>query len=225
MSRLARAALSDRGVVAEIRRVHDEGIALPTANRIAQPEVHALGQMRTVVGGNHPRVVPHFHVDGDGRRRLDDLIVVVVAGAEHRHAAGHAAFAERDVLGSVEGVQPTALCRCRPALLGVGGQRGNLPVRRVANQRGPVFEPPADDPERVVVAGRGVAGLEALLFPEDVAKRGEINRVAERGVAVAAEQLGRLLLDLPHLGVGQRRTTGQFIGPLQRRRGVMLPGP
>ena len=39
----------------------------------------------------------------------NDLVVVVVARAKHRHVAGDAAFAEGDIFGSVEGVRLPAL--------------------------------------------------------------------------------------------------------------------
>src|SRR2546430_10917204 len=74
---------ADRRVAAEVRRVHNQRIALPPTNRVAQPQMDVLGQVRTVLELNHSRVVPHLHVDSYGSWRLHDLIVVVVARTKH----------------------------------------------------------------------------------------------------------------------------------------------
>ena len=94
MQLLAGAASTDRGVAAEVGRIDDKRIAFPLANRISQPQMHVAREVRTIRNRDHPSVVPHLHVYRHVRRRLDDLIVVVVAGAEHRDAAGDATFAE-----------------------------------------------------------------------------------------------------------------------------------
>jgi hypothetical protein len=156
-------------------------------------------------------------------RRLRDLVVVVVAGAEHRHVAGDAALAEGDVLRAVERVILAVGGVLRLARLGLGGLGRQLAARRVGDQRGAVLEPPADDPERVVIAGRRVARREALLLAEDVVQGRDVDRIAEGRVAVAVEQLaggGRQVL---HFGVGQRGATRELVGALERGGGVVFP--
>ena len=180
--------------------------------------------MRTVADLNHPGVVPHFHVDGESARRLNDLIVVVVAGAEHRHAAGHAPLTERDVLGAIIRMESTICCLFGTALLRLWRGRRELSVFRVGDERRAFFEPAPDDPERVVVARR-VGGDETLLLAEDITKRRGVHRVAECGVGIALEQLSGGSLHVAQFLVGQHRAALQLIRPLQRCGGIVLPRP
>ena len=180
-------------------------------------------QMRTVRGRNHPAVVPHLHVHRHMSRRLDDLVVVVVASADHRHVAGDAAFTERDVFGSVERVRLSTLGHFLLPLLRVRRDRWQLAAGRTGDERGPVFEPPSDNPEGVVIAGGGIPGLEPLFLAEHVVQRGGVDGVAECGVTIAVEQLGCRLLDVLQLFVRERRPAGEFIRPLQRCGRVVLP--
>src|SRR5437764_6705150 len=57
----------------EIRRVDHERVAFPVAARVAEPEFHAFGRMRAVVGWNNTYVVNHFLHDCDVSGTLHDL--------------------------------------------------------------------------------------------------------------------------------------------------------
>jgi len=70
----------------------------------------------------------------------------------------------------------------------------------------------------VVVAGR-IGGVEVVVF----AKRGEEHAVAERGVGLAVEELGGVLLQVRDFLIGEERPSFEFLRPLEWRRGIVRP--
>src|SRR5213593_1118290 len=84
----AREAFDDAHVLArppewilavQIRRLDDEGIALPMTAGIAHPLAHVLRQRRPAVERNDAGVVDHLDENHHVSRALDDLVIGVVA--------------------------------------------------------------------------------------------------------------------------------------------------
>jgi len=103
-ARVRRRALQ-AGLAAEVDRVHDERVAFPVSARIAHPLPHVLGKRGgAVVDRDDPRFVNHLVVNHHVARRLDDLVVAVVARlqeADARSAEGQAAFADPSIFGTI----------------------------------------------------------------------------------------------------------------------------
>jgi hypothetical protein len=145
-----RAALEH--LVIEVRRLDDEGIAVPAAPRVAEPLADAVAQVRPSVERDDARVVNHLDEDGYVLFRLHNLVVVVVEAGKHR--AGHPARNAPIVRAAI---QPR-VCRVRPApgdlaippTLRRWRERRNPAVRRIDHERGAVAHRAPFVPELVV---------------------------------------------------------------------------
>ncbi len=75
------AGASELHLVVEVRRFDDERVAFEATARIALPLADAVRHVRTAIERNHAHRAAHLGVDDDVGRRLDDLVVAVVADA------------------------------------------------------------------------------------------------------------------------------------------------
>ena len=188
------------------------------------------------------RVVHHLDEDHDVRRRLHDLLEVVVEHRQHRRTgdrpeAHDAAFAERPLFGVVVGARRPRLDvlgrvgsrrRAQPrrvALHRFRERRRNLAIRRVDDHRGPVL---AVD---LVV---GVARIDPeVVVAADIAGRAGRTVAADRrrlSVAVARSRTifapgGIGAFEFPDLGLRQREPALRFVRTLERRHGREIPEP
>ena len=213
-----------------VRRFDDERVALPPSARHAVQLPHAMGRPRTAGHRHHPHVVNHLLKNGDGLGRLHDLNVAVVGGADARHAVGDAAFRERSIFRPVGGAARTALRPLyRRRLAGAGdalapgrGQRRELAVRRIDDERRPVVPFPLRHPELVVVAGGRVVRV-LIEFPGSLGGESQLDDVAEDRVAAVAGLARHDRLQLRHLGVGQELLVLPLSRPRHRRDAVVAP--
>ena len=154
-------------------------------------------------------VVNHFRHEQHRLGRLHDLVVALVSGQQLRRAVGDAAFREGSIFRTPG--WPAHPCeRSRAALLSIRRQGGHFPVGRVGDERGPVLPNALHDPDGTVVAGLAIGALETCFRSLHIRPDGAENLVAERGVAITAEQFMRLLPQGRHFLVGQSGSPGQF---------------
>ena len=155
-------------------------------------------------------------MDGDVFGRLQDQIVVVVAGRQHRwpHRPEHAAVVQIEVGPDVGRAAGAARVPAR-VLLPLRGrrQRRNTAVGRVDDDRGP---PGGGDarvqPEVVVVAGR------AVLADVHVVGDGGAARRPRQQLGVAG---GDLAFEAGHLVGAEQLSPRELRGPLERRDGLV----
>ena len=213
---------SELALLREIRRLDDQRVAFPAASRVAVPELDVLVHVRTAVHRDDARIVRHLAEEHHALRRLDDLVVVVVAGAHLRHAEVDAAFAEAAIFRIV--------LRLELSLFGGGHQpfarsrdeRGQLAVLGIGQKRrAPVLDVPLDQPEVIVVAGSGVVRSRIL----DPIERGLDDAVPEHRVAAFLGHLGGEPLDLLDFRVGQVLLAFPLPGPFERSHAVVGPVP
>ena len=143
----------ERGPWAVVRRLDDQRVAFPVPARIAVPLTDGLRQVRTPIERDDAHVVDVLVENRDAPGRLEDLVRVVVARRQRRHAVvDDAALLQRPVFPRivrvralrflVEGQPPAALRR----------QRGKPAVGRVDDERRPPNRLAAVVPVRVVGA-------------------------------------------------------------------------
>src|SRR5260221_10036937 len=90
---------SERGLVCEVGRIDDQGVAVPMTARASHPLANLCSQRRTPVEWNDPGVVHHFGEGGYVLLGLKNLIVVVVRGWQHdiRYAARDTSLPEPSI--------------------------------------------------------------------------------------------------------------------------------
>ena len=197
----------------------DEGVALPAAAHLAQPLRDAPVGARPAVEGDDAGVVDHLDLDHDVVGRLQDQVVVVVAGRQHRrpHRPEHAAVVEVHV-------GP----RVRRAALGPRGEAGVLVRLRLGRQRRKPAVGRIDD-ERRLPRGRGAAiEPEVVVEPRrpvlaDVHALGDLGprRRPREKRRVAVEDLA---LEVRHLFRRQPLPPRQLRRALQRRDRLVRVG-
>ena len=74
----------DKGLVVEISRLHNKGIALPVTAGIASVLPNSLRHMGTTVQRNKANVMDMFLENSHVVRRLDYVVVVVISSWEGR---------------------------------------------------------------------------------------------------------------------------------------------
>src|SRR5437867_6490013 len=118
---------SKRRFSSEVRRLDDEGVALPVPARIASPLAHAWCDVRAAIERNHARVVNHFDHDRDVAGGLADPDTVVICSRHHWRTGGcpdDAAFLQGPVLRAIELVaEIRGLALPLPFLCGRGERR------------------------------------------------------------------------------------------------------
>ena len=201
------------------RGLDDEGVALPAAAHLSQPLRDGRAHPRSPVQRDDPRVVNHLHMDHDVVRCLEDEVVVVVAGRQHRrsHRPQHAAVVEIQVRPDVGGpARPPRLGAGVLAPLGFGRQRRDAAIgwvddkgRPSGRRRAPV------EPEVVVEAGRpAFAPVHAFRYLGSPSGAAEQLFVAVDGLSF---EIGRLLLS-------QELLSRERGGPLEGRDGLVRVG-
>src|SRR5258706_5472108 len=91
-------------IVTEIGSVHDQRGALPVTTRITHPLTDCGRKVGTAVERDDPGVVDHLGIYRNVIARLENLVVVVIAGGRHRRASGRpqdAADWQAEVFGSL----------------------------------------------------------------------------------------------------------------------------
>ena len=211
-------------LVAEVRGLDDQGVAVPVAARVAHPLGDALGQMPAPVEGHDAGVVHHLvqyrHVVGG----LEHLDVLVVAGGHDGRARVEPEDAPLGEAPVLVAVGPDARrprphgARAGPVFaqrqldqLDAGLQRRQAARRRIDDERRP---PVVDDP--------GVLVDPVAVVAADVAahRQGLVAQLAG-GVGLGV-RLGRRRLDLADLLRRQHRLV-LVRGPLQRRQRLEVP--
>ena len=203
----------------EVRGLDDQRIPFPVPPGVAVPRTDVVGQPRSVAQADDAGAAELLDHDGDVVGVLHDVVVVVVAGVEHRRSRPRterheAALGQRQQLGMVE------LSERLPVrgLLGAAplaflGQLRQPPVLRTRDERRARLAVHDDDAvarvhvEAVVAAGigrrlgRGTVGIERL----------EAGRETAQGA----------LLQLDRFLQGQRRPLA--LGPHEGRQERVAP--
>ena len=233
--------LAERGPVDEVGGLDDEGVALPPADRVAQP-LPDLGRIVLGVHAHDAGVVHHLDEDDDGVLALHDPLVVVVEGGQHRRARRrseaedaplgvgpllHVVVGAGGVEARLEPVRGPVVLRAprraglegRPhGRLTLLGQRREAAVRGVdENRRPPLAVDPvgagaAVDPERVVAADVPRGA------PRPVAALGRRPAVGVAGGVALGHALRFRGRDGRRLLVGQRHRLAELDGPLHGRQ-------
>ena len=113
-----------------------------------------VGSVWRVTDRDDPGVVNHLTEHDQMIGGLKDLVVAVVAGAESpdaRYAVGDAPYLARPVFRSVRRMRVPIGSRRLDPHFGLGGQRWQLAVRWIRDQRGPVFKLPVHHPDPLQV--------------------------------------------------------------------------
>ena len=132
----------------EIRGGDDQRVSLPAAPREPDPLPDLVWRLRTSVQRDHPSVVDHLGENHHVPRALHDVIVAVVARVHHRRSgAAHDQAAIVELIGLCgvpSPAEPFALCLAfGRSSFSFCGQRRNLPVGWIEDQRRPQAPCPA----------------------------------------------------------------------------------
>ncbi len=174
--------------------------------------------MRASVERDDPRVMDGLHREDDVAWGLHDLVHAAVGGLEPGHAEGDAAFAEAAVLRTVRRMQTPLFGQRRAPCLRLGRFGRDSAVRRIDDERRPVVDVAAGQPEAVVVAGLRIVRSRLLLAVEHI----EDQLVSEQGVPLRL-QLPARPFELLDFGVGQDGLVRPRSGALQRGDAVVRP--
>src|SRR5262245_7672551 len=101
----------ERRLVGEIRRLDDQGLTFPVANRIPRQAADVGRQMWTSIERDNARLVDHLHENHHVTWSLDDLIVVVIGARQHRRTGAvheNASHAQGLVLCGVRSEEHTS---------------------------------------------------------------------------------------------------------------------
>ena len=182
------------------------------------PLADAVGDVRSLVERDDPRVVDHLGVDDQVLGALQDVVIAVVAGKEARHAERDAPFAQTTVRPRVGGVIRQTRELASQSLFGGRRHGGQPAVGRIDDERRAVVDVALDQPDLTVVAGGLIEREEFALLVQ----RGRHEAVAEHGV-VTLEHGVDLLFQRGELRVGELRFALERHGSLQRRCHVVGP--
>jgi len=127
----------EAAAVVEVRRAHDQRLAFPVTDRIAQPQPYLGWKMGATVQANDSRVVNHLRIHNECVLGLHDLVVAVVGIRKHGGPGGE----ERQTLILKTRILGTGGMRHRfdtAALNGgsLGREGGNAAIGRVGHDRG-----------------------------------------------------------------------------------------
>src|SRR5262245_28283801 len=128
-----------RRLVGEIRRLDDQGLAFPAANRVPRQASNVGRQMWTSIERDNARLMDHLNENHHVTRPLDDLIVVVIGARQHRRTGAvheNASHAQGLVLCGVGGAAHALprFCPRRVPFLSFFGHRGELPIGRIEDE-------------------------------------------------------------------------------------------
>jgi hypothetical protein len=76
------------GFVHEVRRIHDQGVAVPMTNGVAVPQAHIRREMRAAIQRNDAGVMNHLDIYRYLILCLNDPVVTVVIVRSHRRRSG-----------------------------------------------------------------------------------------------------------------------------------------
>ncbi len=237
----------ESGSLSEVRRVHDQGIAFPVADRVAHPLADLLRRM-LAVQRDDAGVVDHLDENHHVVPGLHDALQVVVKNGERRRTRRGAEsqetpLAERPLFRVVVGtrsleLEPPGFSRVLAGVLLVessasggplGGcrrERRELPVLRVDDDRrpSPAVEledlGPAIDPEEIVAADVAVRSRRAVASDG----RSLALRIARTAELLAEREL--LFLDGRRFLRREVQLVPELVRPLERSQGrrVVRPG-
>ena len=155
----------------------------PPSGRASRPATAgSTREVRASVERDDARVMDGLHREDDVAGGLHDLVDAAVGGLEPGHAEGDAPFGQAAALGTVRRMQPPLFGQRRAPRLRLGCFGRDSPVRRIDDERRPIVDIAAGQPEAVVVAGLGIVRGRLLLAGEDV----EDQLVPEQGVPSAS---------------------------------------
>src|SRR5579883_2096726 len=123
-------------LVAIIRRIYHQRVALPVPHGIALPQPYLRRHMRPAVQINHPDLMQHLAHDHHRVSSLHDLHVVVVSARQLGFTACDAPLGQIQIrVGFIRSVFPTLFPPRRFSLLRRRSQGWNSAIRRIDNQR------------------------------------------------------------------------------------------